>query len=778
MALSATAASAGPATHFLVSAPSSATAGTAFNFTVTALDSGNSVDTTYSGPVHFTSTDGAATLPADSTLTNGVGTFSATLKTAGSQTITATDTVTSSITGTSSTIAVSAAAATHYTVSAPASANGNVAFSFTVTAQDQFNNTATGYAGTVHFTSTDAQAVLPANSTLTNGTGTFSATLKTAGSQTITTTDAVTSSITGTSGAINVSSTGVTHFTVSAPASATAGTAFNFTVTALDSSNAVVTSYSGTVHFTSSDAAATLPANATLTNGTGTFSATLNTAGNQTITATDTANAAITGTSSAIAVSAPKPTTTTLGSSPNPSAARQTVTFTATITSSGGTPTGTVTFSDGGVAIGLASLSGGIAVFATTQLSTGNHTITATYAGAAGFAASASAALLQVVNAPLDSLKLRAMQVMTTPVVAQVSGQAISGAVDSAIGEAFSPGGALITPSASGIRVNFAASTDGQAAASASQAIDRSAPLNPAERDGASSRVQDAFSALAYAGPTKAPPMRATEPRDWLAWAEVRGAVLDHLYSPTLGAAALYGDQVNLLAGVSRKILPNFVIGVLGGWETFDYRSDGLSGHLKGDGWTAGAYLGWKLTDSIRYDLGASYSGIGYDGTAGTAAGSFTGRRVLAVTGFTGTYGLWGAVLEPSARVYALWEHENAYTDTLGTLQAARNFSTGRASGGLKLIFPFQWTASVGLTPYIGAYGDYYFNTDDGRAAISSLVPAALVQDGWSARAVGGISARFVGGAQVAIGTERAGIGSNFALWTYRARASIPFSAQ
>src|SRR5207302_699354 len=190
--------------HFAVSAPFSATAGSAFSFTVTALDQFNNTATGYAGTVHFSSTDGNAGLPANSPLSNGSGTFSATLRTAGLQTITATDTANSSITGTSNSIAVNAAAATHFAVSAPFSATAGSAFSFTVTAQDQFNNTATGYAGTVHFTSSDGAATLPANSTLTNGTGTFSATLHTTGNQTITVTDTANSSITGTSNAINV----------------------------------------------------------------------------------------------------------------------------------------------------------------------------------------------------------------------------------------------------------------------------------------------------------------------------------------------------------------------------------------------------------------------------------------------------------------------------------------------------------------------------------------------------------------------------------------------
>src|SRR5207237_400794 len=150
-------------------------------------------------------------------LTAGTGTFNATLKTAGDQTLTATDTVTASITGTSNPIAVSAVAATHFSISAPPSSIAGTAFSFTVTALDQFNNTGTGYGGTLHFTRTDGQAVLPLTSTLTNGTGTFNATLKTAGNQTITGTDTVMASITGTSNTIAVGAAAATHLQISAP---------------------------------------------------------------------------------------------------------------------------------------------------------------------------------------------------------------------------------------------------------------------------------------------------------------------------------------------------------------------------------------------------------------------------------------------------------------------------------------------------------------------------------------------------------------------------------
>jgi hypothetical protein len=64
-----------------------------------------------------------------------------------------------------------------------------------------------------------------------------------------------------------------------------------------------VPSYAGTVQIFSSDGAAVLPPNATLTNGTRNFSVTLKTSGNQTVTAKDTLNAVVDG-SATVAVGA------------------------------------------------------------------------------------------------------------------------------------------------------------------------------------------------------------------------------------------------------------------------------------------------------------------------------------------------------------------------------------------------------------------------------------------------------------------------------------------
>ena len=217
--------SAAAATHFsIVTSTASSTAGNPFVVVVIAQDQFNNTAAAYSGSVHFSSGDSQSGLPADGSLVSGIGFFAAVLKTAGSQAITASDTGSANITGTSGIIAVNAAAATHFAVSAalpfyPAITSGPQSFATTgdpvdatVTALDPFGNTAVSYTGTAHFASSDAAASLPSSKALINGVGLFGATFMTPGTQTLTATDTV-SNIVGTSSGLAVRGLVVTSFT-------------------------------------------------------------------------------------------------------------------------------------------------------------------------------------------------------------------------------------------------------------------------------------------------------------------------------------------------------------------------------------------------------------------------------------------------------------------------------------------------------------------------------------------------------------------------------------
>jgi hypothetical protein len=194
------------ATQLSVSAPASEVAGTPITFTVNVLDGANRVVTTLGGSIQFSSTDSKAILPVNPTLTGGTGIFSVTLMSPGPQTITAIIGLNGNrgLTGTSNSISVSTSGPDHFSFGTPATTSRGAAFNMGVSALDATNNISANYSGTVHFSSTDPLAILPANMTLTNGTANLPVTLNTLGVQTISATDTVTASTTGTSNSIMV----------------------------------------------------------------------------------------------------------------------------------------------------------------------------------------------------------------------------------------------------------------------------------------------------------------------------------------------------------------------------------------------------------------------------------------------------------------------------------------------------------------------------------------------------------------------------------------------
>jgi N-acetylneuraminic acid mutarotase len=280
-------------------------------FTVSAEDSAGRTDLGYVGTVQLTSTDNSAQvnsgpLPASYTFVPsdaGTHTFTVTLASLGSQTITLTDQRNSSLTATTSPITVAAGPFYKFVFSVPRGNSVVAGSAFLVTAQatDQFDNPVSE-SGNITLTATpnDGHGNLPITSVL-NGlsTGYFLVNLKTAGSYIFT---ATANFVSAASNSVTVTPATASFFNVVAPAAATTGTPIPITVTAMDAYGNVATGYAGHVHFTSTDGSAALPGDATLTNGTGVFNVTLNTAGSQSIMVNDTVatRPTITGSSAAI----------------------------------------------------------------------------------------------------------------------------------------------------------------------------------------------------------------------------------------------------------------------------------------------------------------------------------------------------------------------------------------------------------------------------------------------------------------------------------------------
>ena len=147
-------------------------------------------------------------------------------------------------------------------------------------------------------------------------------------------------------------------------------------------------------------------AQAVSTSGTASCAASFATAGAHLISAVYTGDPNFSGSTSPILTETVNQGATTTGvtSQVDPSVSGQTVTYTAIITATApaaGTPTGTVTFTDGGTTvIGCFAQPtvGGVAPCTTMYAGVGGHDITAVYNGDANFTSSTSPIFTQTVN--------------------------------------------------------------------------------------------------------------------------------------------------------------------------------------------------------------------------------------------------------------------------------------------------------------------------------------------------------------------------------------------
>lgn len=440
-----------------------------------------------------------------------------------------------------------------------------------------------------------------------------------------------------------------------------------------------------------------------------------------------------------------------------------TVTLTASVTNDNDNfvPTGTVTFTDltTGATLGSDFRVGGaeplVFTLTVSTLAVGNHTIRArfgggNYVGGGGIphtvAASDSNTVTVSVNAPADSLRLRSMQTAASTLAANASTQAVSGAIETVVAEGFADNANPVTAGGNGLRFNFAASPERQ-----------------------NGRANDAFASLPSAGVAGTPLPRVQS--DWLAWADVKAKGWD----TEAAAGGIRGDQFNALAGVTRRLGSDALVGAFAGMESLDYRSQPLDARLKGDGWTAGAYFGWRLAPALRFDLAAARTDLDYDVSAGSAKGAFDAVRRMVSAGLTGTYKAGGFDFEPSLRGYVFREKQEAYTDSLGTPQRQRSFSGGRVSAGARAAYPLQWLNGARLAPYLGLYGDYYFSSDDAHAGPNVAVAPQTTMEGASLRLTSGLDWQTSGGLRLSVGGELGGLGSDHLLWSARGRASMPF---
>ncbi|MDB5542610.1 MAG: Outer rane autotransporter barrel [Devosia sp.] len=446
----------------------------------------------------------------------------------------------------------------------------------------------------------------------------------------------------------------------------------------------------------------------------------------------------VSSSNSTVTLSAIAPaSTTTLSITPNPVAPGEEVTLVATVAATAGEVTGGlgVTFFDGSVLLDTVEVVdgplSGTATLTTSFSTAGPHIITAAFNGTTSVGASSIEGTADVVEVSLDSANLRATQISASRLEALNSGRAFVDAIQASIHGGFNAGHQL-TLGANSVQMSY---------------------------------VPEAVDDVAW--PDGTVPAGNTQ-----IWANLSGAGVGGWGNGD--ADTISGLQINALAGISYKLTPELLVGVVGGYEAFHYNSTTMDSTLSGDGWTLGGYVGGNIADDIKVFAALGYSGLGYDGTAGAATGSFDAWRVTASAGIGGAVDTYGFTIEPSLNIFALCEGQQGYTDSLATTQAARDFMTGQASAVVKLLYPLA-AEGMDMLPYAGLYADYTVEGDSEDLPALGLGGLVTGLDGGvSGRIIGGVGASFDGGAKFDFGAQLGGIGADLRTYRFTGAFSLP----
>jgi hypothetical protein len=442
------------------------------------------------------------------------------------------------------------------------------------------------------------------------------------------------------------------------------------------------------------------------------------------------------------------PTTTTLASAPNPSQFSTPVTVTATVVG-GATPTGNVTFFDGGSALASRALDGsGVATYVTSGLQVGSHSITASYEGDTAFAPSTAAAILQVVNKADQTITFASLPNKvygdapftvsafgggsTSPVTFSATGSCIAGGTNGSTITISGAGTCTVTASQLG-DANFNAAAD----ASQTFGISQAAAIVSVTGYG------DVYDGHAHGATGSAHGINGEDLTSLLdlgaSFTDVPGGTAHWTFSGNANYAPSSGDAAIIITLAAASVTVNGYSGVYDGHA---HGATGSAHGINGEDLTSLLDLGASFTDAPGGPARWIFSGnTNYAGSTGQVAITITQATAsVTVNGYSGVYdghahGATGSAHGVNGEVLtSLLSLGASFTDVPGgtahwTFAGNQNYPP---SAGDATITITKANATIHVNGYSGAYDGHPHGATGTAAGVLGEDLSALLSLGAS----------------------------------------------
>jgi outer membrane autotransporter protein len=157
---------------------------------------------------------------------------------------------------------------------------------------------------------------------------------------------------------------------------------------------------------------------------------------------------------------------------------------------------------------------------------------------------------------------------------------------------------------------------------------------------------------------------------------------------------AFDGTLISGLGGADYWVTDRILLGGFGGFESSDIDTDFNLGEQESDGFTAGVYAAYVLSDnfSVEAQFGVTLSDTDMERRAGVAVpvtGATDSRRLFGSLGFTGEFQIGNFFAGPTVRHLLAQERVDAFTESNGTRVRKQNIDLGVLQAGGRVSYLF-----------------------------------------------------------------------------------------
>ena len=233
-------------------------------------------------------------------------------------------------------------------------------------------------------------------------------------------------------------------------------------------------------------------------------------------------------------------------------------------------------------------------------------------------------------------------------------------------------------------------------------------------------------------------------------------------YADLRSGSDLDGHIGLVTIGADYVVNPSVLVGALAQFDSMRLHSASKLTEVSGNGWMAGPYATFKLSDHVFLQTRAAWGRSSNEVSPFlTYKDDFATERWLVSSRLAGSWRTGAWTMTPSASVAYMEDAAESYVDTFGAVIPGVTSRLGQAKAGPEIGYRFQFGEGTVVEPHAGLQVIWDFARDTSAAGFGSVTTAVAGQASIRGKADLGLRATTAGGIGLDLSRSYDGFGAS-----------------